>query len=86
MCIRDSYESIILTDQKDYYRGLRDESNVLKHYAKYAVSIVMINHLVSGIEAGINTKKRNTYLPKMNFYYHPFDAYLVKGVKISYEW
>ena len=83
---KGSYESIILTDQKDYYRGLRDESNALKHYAKYAVSIVMINHLFSGIEAGINTKKRNIYLPKMNFYYYPFDTYLVKGVKISYEW
>ena len=83
---KGKYESIILTEQKDYYRDLRDKSNLLKHYAKYSVTIVMLNHLVSGIEASLNKSRIDNYLPKIHFYQYSHTSFLVKGVKISYEW
>ena len=83
---KDNVESIILTRQKDYYRNLRNDSNNLKHRAKNAVYTLMLNHLISGLEAGWQSQKKYSLYPKINFYYNMQDTYGVQGVKISYEW
>ena len=83
---KGNVESIILTKQKDYYRGLRDDSNILKLRAKNAVYTVMLNHLISGLEAGLKSKREPRFSPRINFYYSSLDPYGVQGVKISYEW
>ena len=83
---KGNVESIILTKQKDYYRGLRDDSNILKLRAKNAVYTVMLNHLISGLEAGLKSKRKPRFSPRINFYYSSLDPYGVQGVKISYEW
>jgi len=83
---KGNVESIILTKQKDYYRDLRDDSNILKHRAKNAVYTLMLNHFISGLEAGWQSKREYNLFPKINFYYSSQYSYGVQGVKISYEW
>mgnify|MGYP007027746054 CR=1 FL=1 len=43
---------------KNYYRDLRHESNQLKHYSRYAVTTIMFNHIISGLDAFIVSNKK----------------------------
>ena len=83
---KGNVESIILTQQKDYYRDLRNDSNILKYRAKNTLSILMLNHLLSGLEAGLKSKVKYDLFPKVRFYSNMQNTYGVQGVKISYEW
>ena len=65
---------------------LMNDSNILKHRAKNAVYTLMLNHFISGLEAGWQSKRKYSLLPKINFYYSLQYSYGVQGVKISYEW
>ncbi len=79
-------ESIILTKRKDYYRDLRHKSNLLKHYSRYAVTVVMFNHLASGLEAGWTAKKKVINFPEFSLDYNPLNKWGVGGVRITYTW
>ena len=82
---KGNVESIILTRKKDYYRNLRFDSNKMKHYAKYAVTGTMINHLLSAIDAELNkNKKRKKYQFRLVNNYK--NGLIVNGVKVSYLW
>ncbi|MDP6338968.1 MAG: DUF5683 domain-containing protein [Candidatus Marinimicrobia bacterium] len=79
-------ESIILTKRKDYYRDLRHESNLLKHYSRYAVTVVMFNHLTSGLEAGWSAKKKVKNSSEFSLNYNPMNKWGVGGVRITFTW
>ncbi|MBC8344921.1 MAG: hypothetical protein ISR82_02325 [Candidatus Marinimicrobia bacterium] len=83
---KGSVESIILTKQKDYYRDLRHRSNLLKHYSRYAVSVVMFNHIVSGMEAAWTANKKDKHLPGFHLNYDPRNKWGVGGVGITFTW
>ncbi len=83
---KGNVESIILTTQKDKYRDQRHESNLLKHYSRYAVSVVMFNHLVSGLEAAWTANKQQKNMPKLDLNYNPLNKWGVGGVRITYAW
>jgi len=83
---KGNVESIILTKRKDDYRDQRHESNILKHYSRYAVSMVMFNHLVSGLEAAWTANKQFKNIPKLDLNYNPVNKWGVGGVRITYAW
>ncbi len=83
---KGSVESIILTQQKNYYRDLRHQSNLLKHYSRYAVSVVMFNHIVSGLDAAWIANKKEKHLPGFHLNYDPLNKWGVGGVGITFTW
>ena len=83
---KGNVESIILTKQKNHYRSLRHDSNILKHYSKYSVSAVMFNHLASALEAAYTANKKDKNLPKFGLNYDPLNKWGVGGVQITYAW
>ena len=83
---KGNVESIILTEQKNHYRSLRHDSNILKHYSKYSVSAVMFNHLASALEAAYTANKKDKNLPKFGLNYDPLSKWGVGGVQITYAW
>ena len=82
---KKNVESIILTKRKDHYRDIRYRSNSMKHYSKYAVSSIMINHLISALDAQIfgKSEEKNIALSHFNISYH---GKIVNGVKVTYMW
>ena len=82
---KKNVESIILTKRKDHYRDIRYRSNSMKHYSKYAVSSIMINHLISALDAQIFGKReeKNIALSHFNISNH---GKIVNGVKVTYMW
>jgi hypothetical protein len=83
---KGNVESIMLTKRKDYYRSLRHDSNLLKHYSKYAVTVVMINHITSGFEAAWTANKKAKKIPEISLYFNPVNKWGVGGVQINYGW
>ena len=82
---KENVESIILTKNKNYYRDLRHESNQLKHYSRYAVTTIMFNHIISGLDAFIVSNKKNNF-PKIRLNYSRINKWGVGGVQITYAW
>jgi len=82
---KENVESIILTKNKDYYRGLRHDSNILKHYSRYAITSVMFNHIISGLDAFVVSSKKNNF-PKIQLNYSAINKWAVGGVQITYAW
>ena len=82
---KENVESIILTKNKNYYRELRHESNQLKHYSRYAVTTIMFNHIISGLDAFIVSNKKNNF-PKIRLNYSRINKWGVGGVQITYAW
>ena len=82
---KENVESIILTKNKNYYRDLRHESNQLKHYSRYAVTTIMFNHIISGLDAFIVSNKKNNF-PKIRLIYSRINKWGVGGVQITYAW
>ena len=83
---KGSVESIILTQRKDYYRDLRHQSNLLKHYSRYAVSVVMFNHIVSGLDAAWIANKKEDNRLGFHLNYDPLNKWGVGGVGITFTW
>jgi len=83
---KGNVESIILTKRKDYYRDQRHQSNLLKHYSRYAVTVVMFNHITSGLEAAWTANKKSKNLPELSLNFNPFNKWGVEGVQITYTW
>ena len=82
---KENVESIILTKNKNYYLDLRHESNQLKHYSRYAVTTIMFNHIISGLDAFIVSNKKNNF-PKIRLNYSRINKWGVGGVQITYAW
>jgi len=83
---KGNVESIILTKRKDDFRDQRHQSNLLKHYSRYAVTVVMFNHLASGLEAALTANKKSKNLAKFNLNYNPLNKWGVGGVQVTYTW
>jgi hypothetical protein len=56
--VGDSTEYIIMTDNKDRYLDKRFDSNSLLDLAKYAVSALMFNHIISSLDAVWSSRKK----------------------------
>ena len=90
--VGDSTEIIISTQNKEDYVGQRARSNDYLNMAKYAVSAVMFNHVISALEAVWSTQIRNR--PKkeqkvqtnVGLLYDQHAKYGVGGIAVSLHW
>jgi len=90
--VGDSTEIIISTPNKQDYVGQRARSNNYLNMAKYAVSAVMFNHVISALEAVWSTQIRNR--PKkeqkvqtnVGLLYDQHSKYGVGGIAVSLHW
>ena len=90
--VGDSTEIIISTPNKQDYVGQRARANNYLNMAKYAVSAVMFNHVISALEAVWATQIRNR--PKkeqkvqtnVGLLYDQHATYGVGGIAVSLHW
>ena len=83
---KGSVESVILTKRKNYYRNLRNDSNRYSNYARYAVSAIMLNHLISGLETVLNSNKGNSFNKNYSFALNPYVYVNEGGVQLVFRW
>ena len=89
--VEDTIEIILMTPNKNDYNNDRARSNDLLTMANYAVTAIMFNHVISGIEA-VLTNQRNARSKAeqsktdVGLYYDPRNKYGIGGVTISYKW
>ena len=90
--VGDSTEIIISTPNKEEYVGQRALSNEYLNMAKYAVSAVMFNHVISALEAVWSTQVRNrpkkeqNVQTKVGLLYDQHANYGVGGIAVSLHW
>jgi len=56
--VGDETETVIKTPRKEIYLDQRLESNTMLNYAKFTISALLFNHVISGLEA-VWTNQRN---------------------------
>ena len=89
--VEDTIEIILMTPNKNDYNNDRARSNDLLTMANYAVTAIMFNHVISGIEA-VLTNQRNARRKAeqsktdVGLYYDPRNKYGIGGITVSYKW
>ena len=58
-----------ITTKNNFYMETRDQANRFYDYAQYGLMAVLINHVVSAIDAGFTTRNYNRKLVKMEMSY-----------------
>jgi len=90
--VGDSTEIIISTLNKEDYVGQRASSNDYLNMAKYAVSAVMFNHVISALEAVWSThirskpKKEQKVETTVGLSYDQHAKYGVGGIAVFLQW
>ena len=90
--VGDSTEIIISTPNKEDYVNQRGRSNGYLNMAKYAVSAVMFNHVISALEAVWSTqirnrtKKERKVQTNVGLLYNQHAKYGVGGIAVSLHW
>ena len=90
--VGDSAETIITTPSKEDYVGRRAESNDYLNMAKFAISAVMFNHVISAMDAIWSTqdtnraKKTKQVKTDVGLLYDKHSKYGVGGISISLNW
>ena len=91
--VGDTTEIIIKTPNKNKFLDMRKDSNDLLNYAKFSISVIMFNHLLSGVDAVISSQKsKNTsfrnklYSKDLSLLYNPDNPFGIGGIsmKISF--
>ena len=89
--VGDSIEIVIKTPMKQDFIDQRYESNRMLSAAKYSITVLMFNHVISGIEsvwtnqrkASEKKKKQASIKTKLNLVYDPSMSLGVGGLKFS---
>ncbi|MEE9166068.1 MAG: hypothetical protein V3U24_01180 [Candidatus Neomarinimicrobiota bacterium] len=88
--VGDTVEVIILTKNKRRYLDLRKDSNRAFQIAGYAVSAMMLNHVVSAIDAFWVTRRRAVDSPRINTSLRPLfttkSKFGIAGISVSISW
>ena len=90
--VGDSVETIITTPSKEDYVSKRAESNDYLNMAKFAISAMMFNHVISAMDAvwstqnGNRPKKSKEVKTDIGLLYDKYSKYGVGGVSISLYW
>lgn len=89
--VEDTIEIILMTPNKNDYNNDRARSNDLLTMANYAITAIMFNHVISGIEAVLTNQRKarsNAEQSKtdLGLYFDPRNKYGIGGVTISYKW
>ena len=89
--VEDTIEIILMTPNKNDYNNERDKSNQYLKLANYAVSAIMFNHVISGIEAVLTNQRKARSKAEQSktdvgLYYDPRNKYGIGGISVSYKW
>ncbi|MCH7763657.1 MAG: hypothetical protein IIB95_07935 [Candidatus Marinimicrobia bacterium] len=89
--VEDTIEIILMTPNKKDYINERDRSNQFLKMANYAVTAIMFNHVISGLEAVFTNQrqardKAQKSKTDVGLYYDPKNKYGIGGILVSYEW
>lgn len=88
--VGDTAEVIIMTDNKQKYLNLRKDSNRAFQLAGYVVSAIMFNHVISAIDAFLETRRRTLPTPEVDMsirpLYSPDSRFGVGGIALSIHW
>ena len=79
-------ESVILTKKKNFYRDMRYESNKNYYYARYALSVMMLNHILSGLDALVSSNKKKIKKNKFSMEFLPYSTSYEGGVLFNISW
>ncbi len=86
----NSDEEIILTKQKDIYREWRHDSNTDKKWARYAITAVLFNHVVSALEANWSqhnsSSKLSEFSIRIDVNRNSLNSMGAGGVRMVFEW
>ena len=90
--VGDSTEIVIKTPKKQSYINERYNSNQMLDYAKYSITVLMFNHVISGIESVWYSQKKasgklkeTSNLPSnINLVFNPQNPMSIGGIKM--EW
>lgn len=82
-----SVEILVMTDLKDTYLNMRFDSNQYKLIAKYSITALMFNHVLSGLEAVLFAQKKSRILnnPKVALLYNPRNKSGIGGISLTME-
>jgi len=82
-----SVEILVMTDLKDTYLNMRFDSNQYKLVAKYSITALMFNHIISGLEAVLFAQKKSKILnnTKVALLYSPRSLSGVGGISLTME-
>ena len=90
--VGDSTETVIKTPYKQDYIDDRFRANQMLNYAKYSITALMFNHVISGIESvwysqkkaseGIN--RTSTSHTQFNLVFNPLNRYGIGGINMAY--
>jgi hypothetical protein len=83
---KGNVESVILTKKKNHYRDLRYKSNINSHYARYAISILMLNHFISGLDALISPSNVFQKNSRFSIKLTPYKTLNEGGVLLNLSW
>ena len=87
--VGDSIEVIIKTPKKKSYIDQRYESNQKLSLAKYSITAIMFNHVISGIESVWHNQRKarnkNNNNTKLGLIYSPYNSYGVGGVSLNFN-
>ena len=89
--VEDTNEIILMTPNKNDYNNERDKSNQYLKLANYAVTAIMFNHVISGIEAVLTNQRKARSKAEQSktdvgLYYDPRNKYGIGGISVSYKW
>ena len=89
--VEDTIEIILMTPNKNDYNNERDKSNQYLKLANYAVTAIMFNHVISGIEAVLTNQRKARSKAEQSktdvgLYYDPRNKYGIGGISVSYKW
>ena len=83
---KDMIHNLILTKKKNHYRDLRYKSNINSHYARYAISILMLNHFISGLDALISPSNVYQKNSRFSIKLTPYKTLNEGGVLLNLSW
>lgn len=87
--IEDGYKFVIMTENKKDYLNQRDDANTYLNMASYAVSSIMLNHVVSALEAVFTAGEQNkekSLDTSVGLMYNKAAPYGIGGVSFSMIW
>ncbi len=89
--VEDTIEIILMTPNKNDYIVERGRSNEFLQMVNYAITAIMFNHVISGLEAVFTNQrqardKAQKSKTDVGLYYDPRNKYGIGGISVSYEW
>ena len=90
--VGDSTEIVIKTPYKQSYIDDRYHANQMLDYAKYSITVLMFNHVISGIEsvwysqkkASAKVNETSNFLSHINLVFNPQNPMSIGGIRMKW--